>query len=167
MSLTFFGGFNPRLYQRLTIDNRFFPFYWVCDQQMLNNFVSQAATMELHGVPNDLMQNIVPLTIIIFIPICDRLIYPLLRRMRMLPPTKKKKEEKGEEKRETRAKGQSIITSPHHKIDVKLIILISQESHSNPCPALPWASSSPPQQWYMPPSFSISSTTHHHATTPP
>ncbi|KKZ64233.1 POT family proton-dependent oligopeptide transporter [[Emmonsia] crescens] len=61
----------------------FFPFYWVCDQQMLNNFVSQAATMELHGVPNDLMQNIVPLTIIIFIPICDRLIYPLLRRMRI------------------------------------------------------------------------------------
>ncbi|OJD14219.1 hypothetical protein AJ78_05405 [Emergomyces pasteurianus Ep9510] len=61
----------------------YFPIYWVCDQQMQNNFVSQAATMELHGFPNDLMQNIVPLTIIIFIPICDRLIYPLLRKFRI------------------------------------------------------------------------------------
>ncbi|OJD22607.1 hypothetical protein ACJ73_06041 [Blastomyces percursus] len=60
-----------------------FPIYWACDQQMLTNFVSQAATMELHGVPNDFMQNIVPLTIIIFIPVCDRIIYPLLRRMRI------------------------------------------------------------------------------------
>ena len=37
--------------------------------------------MELHGIPNDIMQNIDSLTIIIFIPICDRLIYPALRRV--------------------------------------------------------------------------------------
>ncbi|EEH49156.2 uncharacterized protein PADG_05235 [Paracoccidioides brasiliensis Pb18] len=61
----------------------YYPIYWVCYQQMINNFVSQAGTMELHGVPNDIMQNIDPLTIIIFIPICDRLIYPLLRRFRI------------------------------------------------------------------------------------
>lgn len=48
---------------------------------MLNNFISQAAVMQLHGIPNDIMQNIDPLTIIIFIPICDRLVYPLLRKM--------------------------------------------------------------------------------------
>ena len=36
--------------------------------------------MELHGIPNDIMQNIDPLTIIIFIPIMDRLVYPLLRK---------------------------------------------------------------------------------------
>ena len=58
----------------------FFPIYWVVYSQMLNNFISQAGTMELHGIPNDIMQNIDPLTIIIFIPIFDRLIYPLLRR---------------------------------------------------------------------------------------
>ena len=58
----------------------FFPIYWVVYSQMLNNLVSQAATMELHGIPNDIMQNIDSLTIIIFIPICDRLIYPLLRK---------------------------------------------------------------------------------------
>ncbi|PGH23690.1 hypothetical protein AJ80_02296 [Polytolypa hystricis UAMH7299] len=61
----------------------YFPIYWVCYQQMLNNFVSQAGTMELHGIPNDIMQNIDPLTIIIFIPICDRIVYPLLRKMGM------------------------------------------------------------------------------------
>ncbi|KAK2744655.1 peptide transporter ptr2 [Onygenales sp. PD_40] len=59
----------------------YFPIYWVCYQQMLTNFLSQAATMELHGIPNDIMQNIDPLTIIIFIPICDRIVYPLLRKM--------------------------------------------------------------------------------------
>ena len=35
--------------------------------------------MQLHGIPNDIMQNIDPLTIIIFIPIMDRLVYPFLR----------------------------------------------------------------------------------------
>lgn len=36
--------------------------------------------MELHGIPNDIMQNIDPLTIILFIPFCDRILYPGLRR---------------------------------------------------------------------------------------
>ena len=34
----------------------FYPIYWVVYSQMLNNFVSQAATMELHNIPNDIMQ---------------------------------------------------------------------------------------------------------------
>lgn len=37
--------------------------------------------MELHGIPNDIMQNIDPLTIIIFIPIIDRFVYPGLRKI--------------------------------------------------------------------------------------
>jgi len=37
--------------------------------------------MELHGIPNDIMQNIDPLTIIICIPIVDRLVYPALRKV--------------------------------------------------------------------------------------
>lgn len=37
--------------------------------------------MQLHGIPNDIMQNIDPLTIIIFIPIMDRLVYPFLRKI--------------------------------------------------------------------------------------
>jgi len=58
----------------------FFIIYWVAYSQMLNNFISQAGTMDLHGIPNDIMGNIDPITIIIFIPILDRLVYPWLRK---------------------------------------------------------------------------------------
>lgn len=58
----------------------FYPVYWVVYGQMINNFVSQAGQMNTHGIPNDIMQNIDPIAIIIFIPIMDRLVYPLLRK---------------------------------------------------------------------------------------
>jgi POT family proton-dependent oligopeptide transporter len=63
---------------------------------MLNNFVSQAGTMgkapvqkhpseltlfpELHGIPNDVLGNIDALTIIIFIPVLNVWLYPMLQR---------------------------------------------------------------------------------------
>lgn len=78
----------------------FYPVYWVVYNQMINNFISQgifqifnmvretslltqptAGQMQLHGIPNDLMFNIDPITIIIFIPIMDRLVYPFFRKM--------------------------------------------------------------------------------------
>ena len=37
--------------------------------------------MQLHSLPNDIAQNVDPLTIIVFIPILDRLIYPFLRKI--------------------------------------------------------------------------------------
>lgn len=37
--------------------------------------------MELHGIPNDIMQSIDPLAIIIFVPIVDRIVYPVLRKL--------------------------------------------------------------------------------------
>jgi dipeptide/tripeptide permease len=46
---------------------------------MLNNFVSQAGQMELHGLPNNILPNIDPITIIVLIPIMDRFIYPFVR----------------------------------------------------------------------------------------
>ena len=58
----------------------FFPIYWVVYGQMINNFISQAGQMELHGLPNDILQAIDSIAIIIFIPICERLIYPFIRR---------------------------------------------------------------------------------------
>jgi len=57
----------------------FFPIYWLSYSQMLNNFVSQAGQMELHGLPNDILPNIDPVTIILLIPIMDRLVYPFIR----------------------------------------------------------------------------------------
>lgn len=35
--------------------------------------------MELHGLPNDVLPNIDPITIIMLIPVMDRLIYPFIR----------------------------------------------------------------------------------------
>ncbi|KAL9135668.1 MAG: hypothetical protein Q9175_003131 [Cornicularia normoerica] len=58
-----------------------YPVYWLAYNQMTNNMVSQAATMELHGAPNDLINNIDPIALIIFIPICDIFLYPGLERM--------------------------------------------------------------------------------------
>ncbi|RAR09093.1 peptide transporter ptr2-a [Stemphylium lycopersici] len=57
----------------------FFPVYWVTFSQMMNNFISQAGQMELHGLPNDILPNIDPVTIIILIPLMDRIIYPFIR----------------------------------------------------------------------------------------
>ncbi|KAK9370421.1 POT family-domain-containing protein [Lipomyces kononenkoae] len=59
----------------------FFPIYWLVYGQMVNNFISQAGEMNTHGIPNDIMQNINSLSIIIFIPICDSFLYPYLRKV--------------------------------------------------------------------------------------
>jgi POT family proton-dependent oligopeptide transporter len=58
-----------------------YPIYWVCYSQMTSNMVSMAATMQTGNVPNDIMQNINPLTLVLFIPIMDRFVYPALRKM--------------------------------------------------------------------------------------
>lgn len=43
--------------------------------------------MQAHGIPNDLMQNFDPIAIIVFVPILDRLVYPLMRKMHInFPP---------------------------------------------------------------------------------
>lgn len=36
--------------------------------------------MELHGVPNDIITNLNPISLIIFIPIMDHVIYPAIRK---------------------------------------------------------------------------------------
>ncbi|KAJ7124152.1 peptide transporter PTR2A [Mycena epipterygia] len=57
-----------------------FPIYWLTYNQLNNNLVSQAATMETHGLPNDVLSNLDPLALIILIPICDQVIYPAMLR---------------------------------------------------------------------------------------
>ncbi|KAL4873699.1 hypothetical protein BDV12DRAFT_207511 [Aspergillus spectabilis] len=57
-----------------------YPIYWLAYGQITSNLTSQAATMELHGAPNDIINNLDPLALIIFIPIMDQLIYPAIRK---------------------------------------------------------------------------------------
>jgi len=59
----------------------YYPLWWLTYNQINNNLTSQAATMELHGVPNDVVNNLDPFALIILIPICDLFIYPFLRKM--------------------------------------------------------------------------------------
>ena len=49
--------------------------------QINNNLTSQAATMQLNGVPNDIVQNLDPLAVLILIPIHEIIIWPGLRRL--------------------------------------------------------------------------------------
>ncbi|KAJ1833374.1 peptide transporter ptr2 [Coemansia sp. RSA 2706] len=57
------------------------PFFWLAYSQITNNLISQAGQMNTGSVPNDIMQNIDPLCIIILVPIFDKLIFPGFRRM--------------------------------------------------------------------------------------
>ncbi|KAK2755045.1 hypothetical protein FQN54_006573 [Arachnomyces sp. PD_36] len=61
----------------------FLPFYFICWAQIWNNLISQAGTMALHGTPNDLLQNLDPIALIIFIPFLDLIVYPLLRKFKI------------------------------------------------------------------------------------
>ncbi|EXJ64447.1 POT family proton-dependent oligopeptide transporter [Cladophialophora yegresii CBS 114405] len=61
----------------------YLPLYWLAYGQMTGNLTSQAAVMELNGVPNDIIQNLNPISIIIFIPLMDFVIYPALRKARI------------------------------------------------------------------------------------
>lgn len=60
-----------------------YPVYWLAYGQMTNNLTSQAATLRLNGVPNDIVSNFNPLFIVILIPVMDRIVYPALRKARI------------------------------------------------------------------------------------
>ncbi|ETS76533.1 hypothetical protein PFICI_11920 [Pestalotiopsis fici W106-1] len=57
-----------------------YPLYWLSYNQLTNNLISQAATMRLDGVPNDIITNLNPLSLLIFIPIVDKFVYPAIAR---------------------------------------------------------------------------------------
>jgi proton-dependent oligopeptide transporter, POT family len=61
----------------------YMPLYWLAYGQMTNNLVSQAAVMERHGVPNDIIQNLNPISIVILIPLMDFVVYPAFRKAKI------------------------------------------------------------------------------------
>ncbi|KAF2806138.1 PTR2-domain-containing protein [Mytilinidion resinicola] len=62
----------------------FFPIIWVCFTQMSSNLVAQAGQMDGHGLPNDFMQSLERIVILLFLPLLDQVIMPLLRKRRIL-----------------------------------------------------------------------------------
>jgi proton-dependent oligopeptide transporter, POT family len=59
----------------------FLPIFHLAYNQMTGNLTSQAGSMELHGVPNDIIQNLNPISIVLMIPIFDKLLYPGLEKI--------------------------------------------------------------------------------------
>jgi POT family proton-dependent oligopeptide transporter len=59
----------------------FLPVFWLAYNQMTGNLTIQASTLVLNGVPNDVIQNLNPISIVIMIPILDHVVYPGLRKM--------------------------------------------------------------------------------------
>jgi proton-dependent oligopeptide transporter, POT family len=57
-----------------------YPIYWVCYNSINNNLISQAGSMTRNGLPNEVVSNLDPFAILIFIPILDLFVYPALRR---------------------------------------------------------------------------------------
>lgn len=67
----------------------FYPIYWVCYGQMTSTFVTVGGTMQLHGLPNDFLQAIDSMALIVFIPVCEYLLYPFIRRFTPFRPITK------------------------------------------------------------------------------
>ena len=57
-----------------------FPIYFLAFWQLYTNLVSQAGVMELHGFPNDAMQSLDAITLIIAVPVLDILLFSRLPR---------------------------------------------------------------------------------------
>ena len=70
------------LFRYVALDEAYHsPYLGLTYNQLNSNLTSQAATMVVNGVPNDVLSNLDPFALIIFIPICDMFIYPGLRRI--------------------------------------------------------------------------------------
>ncbi|GAB5592477.1 hypothetical protein Unana1_07377 [Umbelopsis nana] len=58
--------------------------YWVCYSQLSNDLLSQAAQLTRpNGLPNNIMNNFNPIALIIFIPVTDGILFPLLRKYKI------------------------------------------------------------------------------------
>ncbi|KAK6346103.1 hypothetical protein TWF730_010434 [Orbilia blumenaviensis] len=58
-----------------------YPLYWITYNQINGNLTSQAAVMDTKGLPNDILSNLNPFSLIILIPVFDLVLYPTLRKM--------------------------------------------------------------------------------------
>ncbi|KAJ7120242.1 putative MFS peptide transporter [Mycena epipterygia] len=59
------------------------PVLLLCQSQLSTNLVSQAGTMETHGLPNDVIGVINPLSVIVLLPLAQQVLYPALRKAKI------------------------------------------------------------------------------------
>lgn len=58
---------------------------WLCFSQNQTNLVSQAAAMQTYGIPNDMMSNLNPISVLLVLPLMQKFIYPFLKRCKVDP----------------------------------------------------------------------------------
>ncbi|CRG92415.1 Peptide transporter PTR2 [Talaromyces islandicus] len=61
------------------------PIFWICYGQTNSNFVSQAASMQTFGIPNDMMGCFGPIFVLTLLPVLEKVVYPTLGRFRINP----------------------------------------------------------------------------------
>ncbi|KAJ6597790.1 POT family-domain-containing protein [Mycena vulgaris] len=59
------------------------PILLLCQSQMSTNLVSMAGTMETHGLPNDVISFLNPVSVIILLPLAQQVLYPALRKAKI------------------------------------------------------------------------------------
>ncbi|GAD96223.1 hypothetical protein ATEG_08696 [Paecilomyces variotii No. 5] len=59
----------------------FFPIYWAAEGLFSITMIIQAGQMRDHGIPNDLLQNISTLAVLLIIPLFEWLLFPFLQRL--------------------------------------------------------------------------------------
>ncbi|KAJ7692895.1 oligopeptide transporter [Mycena rosella] len=59
------------------------PILLLCQSQMSTNLVSQAGTMETHGLPNDVIGFLNPVSVILLLPLAQQVLYPALRKAKI------------------------------------------------------------------------------------
>ncbi|KAF2007540.1 PTR2-domain-containing protein, partial [Amniculicola lignicola CBS 123094] len=60
-----------------------YPLYFITYNQMSNNLTSQAKQMSLHGLPNNILNALNALSIMIMVPLMDYAVYPALRKAKV------------------------------------------------------------------------------------
>ncbi|KAF2716126.1 oligopeptide transporter, partial [Polychaeton citri CBS 116435] len=58
-------------------------FYWLSQNQLLSNTISQAGTMETHGVPNNLIADVNGIVVLIVLPLVTHVLNPALRQWKI------------------------------------------------------------------------------------
>ncbi|PYH97916.1 oligopeptide transporter [Aspergillus ellipticus CBS 707.79] len=87
-TVTWSNGLIDELKSALFACRAFTPFiiFWLCQAQMTTNTVSQAAQMETHGIPNDMLPVINSVTVVIALPLVNKFVYPALHRRGISTP---------------------------------------------------------------------------------
>ena len=60
-----------------------YPIVWLCYEQSSTNLISQAGQMITYGIPNDAMQTLNPICVLITVPLFESYVYPYMHKVKL------------------------------------------------------------------------------------